>query len=534
MNRTLNIGFYDSPWLFSFWRRQIHARLLCGGSFYSGPYLFPLPHVFLTYLSPHAILPRYQRLAAEMLPFPIERLRNRRFRRRGDKPLLKTKPDSAFPMLGLPIELFLMVLDQFCGVYFQDMQAFIIARAIAMQVCAFWHDVVLLNGQFWSQYHFMPYKLVADVRDWTSHFKNHFIDLTVHLDVPRMPRRALRRLLGDLGGRLSLHETAIESSMYAHLCRSLHVTALEHIALPAFLSGIRHTDGFRLESLSIARIAAPDRKNVPSFLSLPHDIFNAYLPRLRFIRLMAFVLSWTNLAYYKEAVWMVIHDVMDEAVIPSWEQLAALLEYATHLRRLSLRHFTCGPLVGPGRVIVLEQLVELDMCFCGDFLAAFFAWCYLPSITTFTATFSHPGDIVQLLWCKSILARVTTFTLSGFTDRLDDIVSMFRALPMVERINLSDAGPTFLRALTPGRTSFYQVLCPHLRELSVGDCSIRDIAEFVWMRQLIGAPIRVLKVHDLPDFDLTLETWIGGNVERFEVDPAYDFGDSWIFRPASA
>ncbi|KAJ7152418.1 hypothetical protein C8R46DRAFT_1228641 [Mycena filopes] len=430
-------------------------------------------------------------------------------------------------MLGLPFELLLMVLKHCCGDYFADAEAFIDGRTNIMQVCRFWYDIVWEHGQFWSQYSFVPFKLAVDVRDWVSRFHTHFIDLTVYLDEP-VTRRALRRRVVTHEGRMTVNETAVAAGSVAHLCRRLHVIANEVDALPLFISKLRRADGTRLQSLSIARIPGSGPNRTP-FLSLPHDIFNSRLPCLRFIRLMAFVLSWINVAYYREAIIMVFHEVMDEAVIPTWEQLAAVLTCAVHLRRLSLRHFNCGPLLGLPRTIVLENLVELDMCFCGDFIPAFFAHCSLPSLTTFTASFYESDDIVQLLWCKSILARVTTFTLSGSTDRIPDIVQLFCALPMVERINLSDAGPSFLHALTPGKTSSRVVLCPRLVELSVGDCAIRAIADFVWARQVIHAPIHTLKVYDLPDSNVTTERWLANNVAVLTVDAPYDFGDGWVW-----
>ncbi|KAJ7749111.1 hypothetical protein B0H16DRAFT_890706 [Mycena metata] len=463
-----------------------------------------------------------------MLPFPMVRLRNKRFRRQGDRSIQSSNPFSLSPMMGFPFEIFMLVLEQACGTYFQTMKEFIDMRSLVMTVCAFWHDVVLEHGQFWSQYHIMPGKRYVDILDWTSHFNNRLVDLTVHLDSTPLPLLAAGSSRASNGGRLTLLETAVEAARHAGRCDRLHVTAHEVTALPTFLDGIRHSDGSDLEALSIGRIVSQD-PNAVAFHTLAHPIFGSYLPRLRFIRLLAFVLSWNDLFYYPEAVYLVFHQVMESFMIPTWKQLEAVLLSAPNLRRLSLRHFACGPLVGSARAVVLPNVVELDMCFCGDNLAAFMAGCVLPSLTTYTATFSHPGDIVQLLWCKDLLANVTSFTLSGRCDRLPDIVAMFRSLPMMEHVNLSDAGPSFIEALTPGKAHNYTLLCPLLREVSLCDCPLLLIADFVWFRKVLGSPIDLLEIHDLPDYDLRVETWIGENVGYMSMDPPYDFRDAWIW-----
>ncbi|KAJ7699400.1 hypothetical protein B0H16DRAFT_1484218 [Mycena metata] len=396
-------------------------------------------------------------------------------------------------MLGFPFEIFMLVLEHTCGTYFQHMKDFIDARSLIMSVCMFWHDVVLEHGQFWTQYHIMPGKRYVDILDWTSHFNNHPVDLTVtvHLDSTPLPLVTSASSRASHVGRLTIRETAVEAARHAGRCERLHITGHEITALPTFMECIRDSDGAHLDVLSTARIVSSD-VNAVEYHKLAHPIFGSHLPRLRFIRLLAFVLSWTELFYYPEAIYLVFHQVIGSSMIPTWRQLAAVLLSAPKLRRLSLRHFSCATFSG---------YIHRDVL----------ASCrYSP--TSVVQSPPHQRDVFHFVWALRPPPRYRRHVL---------LLAQAGAPKFIRRKSFVHRG---LDSRKSGQLHFAL-----LREVSVGDCPLRLIADFVWFRKVLGSPIDLLNIHDLPDFDLPVESWIAEDVGEMVMDPPYDFRDAWIW-----
>ncbi|KAJ7707879.1 hypothetical protein B0H16DRAFT_1481512, partial [Mycena metata] len=333
-------------------------------------------------------------------------------------------------------------------------------------------------------------------------------------------------------GRLDLRETAVNIAQYGRLCRRLHVIANEVDALPALVDGLRLQDGGRLEALSITRIPR-SHSSEPEFHTLINPIFNALLPRLYFIRLYGFVLSWQDVSYYLEAIYIVFHGVLDPAMIPTWVELGLILSGAANLTCLSLRHFSCGPSIELVPIVVLPRVEELDMCFCGDNTTDFLASCGFPLLTILSVTFSSSGDVHKLLVCKFFLTNITSFTLTGKCSDLDSLVNLFASLPLLTSANLCDAGSASVQALTPALDVHAVLPYPRLRELFVGDCSWLEVAVMVGARAILGGTFDFLGINDVAeyDYDECFEDWLGSIevVGVLSVDPAYDFKDDWIW-----
>ncbi|KAJ7077789.1 hypothetical protein C8R44DRAFT_896141 [Mycena epipterygia] len=392
-------------------------------------------------------------------------------------------------------------------------------ETLLMQVCAYWHDVVSDGAYFWQEYILSPHRKTADVQRWAANFRHHPLDLRVYLD---SNNPAFNVVVPP--HRLDLRSTTILGGAFAPMCRRLHVCANEVFGLPLFLDHVRTADGARLDSCSITRLLAPNPTNVSSFCTLTSPIFTGGLLCLRYVRLMAFVLSWIDLRYYTHAVCIVFHQVLKAGLIPTWIQLANVLICALDLERLSLRHFSCGPPDGLPPRMLLRNLVELDLCFCGDTLSTFIGNCDLPSLTALSVLFTTSDDIDILLSYRDILSGLTSFCPTGVCDRTSDIIAMYRLMPKLLQLNLSDASSLFFNALVGGS------VLPVLLRLSVGDFPLNHVRSILRSR-IKQSMLDLLCVHGLYSLvDGAADArWLKRHVAAFYVEPDYNFGDDWMY-----
>ncbi|KAJ7029487.1 hypothetical protein C8F04DRAFT_1264945 [Mycena alexandri] len=402
------------------------------------------------------------------------------------------------------------------------MDGFGSSQSIVMLVCAFWHDVVLEREPFGADYNLLPCTFPVDIQ----HFNNRQLELRVYLEANLTPWG-----VDSLPpGRLTIHDTAVESALYASNCSRLQVTADEADALPTFMAGLQFANGTNLVSLSVSRLVSRDIFE-NTYNSLPHPIFNSDLPLLRFIRLVGFVLSWTDLVYFIHAIFIVFHRFTEEDMIPTWMQFTSVFIVSSNtLTRLSLRHFSCGSFDHTAPIVCLPCLVELDFCFCGANTVAFLSTCSLPALTGMTIVTSSSYDLPKMEWFGSILPTLTSFTVSGKHGRLEDVYNLMATLTAVTILNLSDAGSTYVNALNPGRSHGQMLVCPHVSVLSVGDCTVSDARDMVSARLRMGSRLALLNLHDIIDCDEEAEDWIGEHVDEMMMEPAFQFNDAWIWQ----
>ncbi|KAJ7697474.1 hypothetical protein B0H17DRAFT_1197525 [Mycena rosella] len=426
-------------------------------------------------------------------------------------------------MMGLPTELLVLILTCFFGNYLDHMDEFIDARSKAMMVCRRWCSLISSVGAFWSSYILFPNKKLSDFTSWTSRFPLIIRELRVYLD----PAHTFAFRDNELVERLDIRRTTYKAVLYSTGCQRLFFSVAEGRTLRLLMRLLRIAHGDHLQSLSITRVY-PIR--VPSggrFKRLLSPIFHRRLPSLFYLRLRAFVLSWTDLVYSAVARVLVFHDIMDLSMRPTWNQLGRVVMASPHLTRLSLRHFACDALLGWLPSICLPTLEELDMCFCSANTVLFLLSCDLPSLSTLSATFGSPDDMDSLLLCCNMFPNLRAFCPSGRCDRIDDILSMFRQMPVLVHLNLADASSSFMDALVMA-SSDGMYACPALRLLFVSDCTIRDIHYLIACRLLVTARLDTIKAHNV-DMSGGVNDWIHAHVGELINATECEFDDDWIF-----
>ncbi|KAJ7032304.1 hypothetical protein C8F04DRAFT_1185152 [Mycena alexandri] len=440
---------------------------------------------------------------------------------RSDRAILPRNNLKLRPASHCPFNLFIRILEDQLGEYFLNMDEFVDSPSRILAACVHWHDIALDNGQCWADYIVLPSNLLVDVRDRTYPLDIRDVDLRGYLNADH------HYSVDDVAmshGSVGLEETAREAAQYAHLCSRLHVSADGADALPAFVDGLRYSDGSKLIALSIALLEGSENCTSASN-SLNHIIFNGALPKLKYIRLIGFVLSWTEMFYYLHAVYVVFHRVNQSSIIPKWTHCISY-SHSTFSPAFFLRTSGC-PIVG----VFLPRLMELDICFCGDNIISFISTCTLPAIQNLSAIISKDSDLEQLLHFRSFLPSLYSVAIIGKHGNVRDIVQVFQLLPLVSRLNLSDAGPAYVEALTPGKSGVNGLLCPAVTVLSIGNCGVDDVIDLMTERTESGSSrIRVLNLHDLEDCNKDGEIWIELHVGELNMDPEFNFHDEWIWR----
>ncbi|KAJ7448105.1 hypothetical protein FB451DRAFT_1411451 [Mycena latifolia] len=427
-----------------------------------------------------------------------------------------------------PAELQLLIFRHTFGNYFDDMEQFVIDRTAALLACVKWYNLVSSAGEFWSSYLIIPYKKTSDVDGWTSRFHHHPLDLRVYLD----PMHAFPFDEEDSLGRMDLPASALLAVGLASQCHRLLICADEEKALPLLIPHLEQADGSLLESLTICRIFnvytdASARLSTPSNL-----LFGGNLPSLRHLRLTSFNLSWMHLSYYARVIHLVFHQFLEPAIIPTWDQLIRVFGAAPSLSRLSLRHFSCGPPPPGAPGICFISLLELDMCFCGENTLEFLSRCDFPCLTALSAHFHRSADVETLIGCTSMFPSLTYFCPSGDCHSGGAAGVLLQLMPSLLRLNLSDASPVFLDAVTMHDDQGV-VCCPRLRDLSIADCSLAEIQVLISRRMSTADRLALLSIHELQG-TVTEQgiSWIRARVDKLRVDPEFDFHDDWVFHRA--
>ncbi|KAJ7130014.1 hypothetical protein C8R43DRAFT_957224 [Mycena crocata] len=426
------------------------------------------------------------------------------------------------PTLGTPVEVLLLILKSFCGFYYPNMSDFIDARTVVM----------LENGIFWSEYVLVPNKLISDVTRWTAHFRNYPLDLRLYLD-------ALMAAPDEQ--RYSIIRTAMLAGRYAAQCSRLIITSADGHSdvLRLLMQRLQTIDGTRLEAFAVVCTPTRYAPSNTSYSELIYPIFRGYTPALRFVRLVGFVLSWTQLSYYRSAVNIVFHRIMALHLVPTWLQLTCVLQSASNLTRLSLRHFSCGPPSVHVPDICLPKLVELDMCMCGKNVPLFLFTSDLPLLVRLTIMFSSNTDVSVLASHPRFLSGLEYFCPAGNCNSAIDIASLYHMMPRVSHLNISDSNLNFLLALrssTPSSSGGEVIALPALDRLSVADFPLRVVADVLQHRIASAQSLQILDVHSLgpgeSDADADAEQLINNMVDQYPIEGRARFENGGSLRVA--
>ncbi|KAJ7739614.1 hypothetical protein B0H16DRAFT_1891057 [Mycena metata] len=267
---------------------------------------------------------------------------------------------------------------------------------------------------------------------------------------------------------------------------------------------------------------------------------------------------WTDSSLVAPVTTAVFHNFLDEPAIPPWKTFAAFLMQACNLTRISLRHFSCGLDNRPFMMVSLPSLVELDMCFCGKNIVGFIASCDMPALRSLSLLFSNDADLDLLLLIDHRFAKITTLSISGTCNQSTSIACAYMLMPLLTRLNISNASPSFVHALyprcgeweypLPESPSYLQdqyldsyrppvagsnrVVCPSLLELSVDGDSLNLIRTLLELRSRHAVELERLDVSGIVDPLVWRndEDWLVRNVGRLTIDGEHRVRSGWVWR----
>ncbi|KAJ7015899.1 hypothetical protein C8F04DRAFT_1284262 [Mycena alexandri] len=422
--------------------------------------------------------------------------------------------------LGLPLELFRLVLSLAFGFYFDDRDGYIRIRTSAMGVCRSWRDLIVYSGDYWSSYSPNTDKLFRDVNVWSSRFGSSLTDFRITFDPDRIVRR----------GRTTVEDVAAFVAHHVERNRSLYLDVEDDYSLPLLASSLLLAKAPHLRELGIRRSARflttrIRRPFPPIFCS-----FTA-IPELRVLKLADFSFDWSQpLPFARLTVLVVSKLTFDLAPTP--EEFRSALISAPLLMFVSVRGVASR---GGGTYnlapFVMQFVTELDLCFCGeDGVASVISACTFPSLVVLSIDFHGPSDLDHLLKSRDSLSRVQQFHGSGLIYSSLRVPELFNSLKLVVAVYIFDGGRSLFDGLCSAHLDALNVACPSMSSLALSNVNYRELHAFVMSRVARGFTLDTLKVHytDVVPRSGYFFDGIKDNVARFMLNPAFDWPATWV------
>lgn len=363
------------------------------------------------------------------------------------------------------------------------------------------------------------------LNDWVARAQTG--PLYLHCLFPRLYTAHYDTTVLDMNDTLGLLTTHMSR------CRQLIVTAEDLISLPLLLNLIQNTAMPVLRSLSIFRVELHvwDRVRIHT---APVSLFSVGYPPLRKLRLSDLALLWDDLTHFTNLTTLVLHKFYSSRG-PLWSDMrAALATSRLHLINLSIRDVECGPpsVVELDLVLLFPNLEEIDLEFHGHVNMALMVSKFVaPRLVVAHIGFETAADASMVVNCVALLREVTTFRAWGHSYGSTALLDLYRGLPNIHTLDLSEGHGLFLSFLDD-RPSVNHVLCPKIRHLSVVEVSVSAVRLF--MRRRYGFTSHISTLTLFYSFPYTHPTeylkWLENNVDRLCVDPQgkSDLG-SWLF-----
>ncbi|KAJ7137601.1 hypothetical protein C8R43DRAFT_955511 [Mycena crocata] len=364
-------------------------------------------------------------------------------------------PESSFPS-----ELISEVAGWMCGNYFDNSDAFLLNRAAFLLVNRTWLEAGLATRSLWIHCDFHPRQKADNAEFMISQIKSSLVDFRIKLDDyyfsihHRSDEVSSRRLI-------SL------ATDYALQIRRLRVNAGSGNVLQDWVTRVCDRPLPNLTSLTILSTRyiltysyATTEKFTPALVEPPR------LDSLRYLRLSGFVLSWTHMHIYANLTALVL-QYFPELLSPTRKQLHAVLSAASGLVQLSLRDLHCGSEDGRLPAIDLPLLRDLDVRLGGyEGVSDVLSIVHAPELREVAVSFEHWhqtfSDLQLLIRCGSLLAKVESFTATGSSGNSPIVGSLYRLMPALRVLDISDIHLNFFRTLTERSDPPFLPMLSHL------------------------------------------------------------------------
>ncbi|KAJ7115111.1 hypothetical protein C8R43DRAFT_1138246 [Mycena crocata] len=395
------------------------------------------------------------------------------------------------PLSTFPSELLCEIAGWMCGNYFENPDSFIRNRSAFLLVDRAWLAAGISTRSLWTHCDFHPKQRSETAEFMLSQIKTSLVDFRIKLDDYYFT-------IYSRSGQISSNRLLSLATEYALQMKRLRVAAGPGPVLQDWVTRVCARPLPNLRSLTV--LSTRYTLNYSYGMTEDSTPVLAEPPRLDsllYLRLSGFVLSWTHLHIYANLSALVL-QYFPEGLSPTREQLHAVIRAAPGLIRLSLRDIYC--LGGDVRlpVIELRQLRSLDVRIAGsegvsDILSVIGA----PDLFDVAVSFEHRhqalSDLQLLIRCGSLLASVKSFTAAGSSGESLDVPSLYRLMPALRILDISDIHVVFIGAISQ---SYGAPFFPALSELSISEVPRENMA-MLFASRVGASPLKVLRVRIL-------------------------------------
>ncbi|KAJ7765352.1 hypothetical protein B0H16DRAFT_1717898 [Mycena metata] len=392
----------------------------------------------------------------------------------------------------LPVELLLEILYFACGSYHASKAFFVRTRGRLAASRRLWRTLVQSSPFFWNSLDLTPHRLVADVRQWTSHWTLGRLDL--RLKCSDLYSLYYPTLISSAPRMLPSRTIAVISPFFSR-CYRLCLVLEDTFALPDVLDRLRSTRGDHLQYFSLTRVSFPlFRYRVPAIVFNPRRLFaKTGLPMLRRLRLDNATVGWRDNRFYALLFDLVLANLVG-AVSPTTLNFYRLLQRATLLRRFYVHCVLCEQLLDVALPPVqLLDLAVLDLRLGESAgVACVLSRCIMPSLTSLTLHMASDSELALFMHCANAMGSVVKLSINASSTDLAACSTLYSSFPRVRFLDLSHATPYFFAALSDRVGESFHF--PSLEELSVVDIPLPDLRATLDRRAPVCLPLKQLTV----------------------------------------
>ncbi|KAJ6470782.1 hypothetical protein C8R47DRAFT_1148282 [Mycena vitilis] len=398
--------------------------------------------------------------------------------------------------------------------------------------------LVTESPEFWSSYLLKPGKRMVELNEWQRRFGTRGLRFHVRFDNADVN--------WTQEARASFSDTLAFLVRHAPSCTTISVAADDARTLPATIETIRNVWFHRLQSFTLIRCAS-----IHPYHPTPRQTIDCPFvgnPNISELRMFGAVFHWRHMVRFGGLTVLVLHDLYRH-LSPNATQLLSILSANPALVRASLRLGTPGVLpydsgasfkgdIFSQQLVELRFLVHLDLSPHGDdVLPLVLAAVDLPALKTLSVVFSRRRDVHALLSMGRNLATVTSFIAIGYNYEVPDIGRLFRRMPAVLHLEISDFNHEVVDALLDASSPSFRFL----RSMVLEEVSFHDLRHLVAGRTRLGVPLERLCVSypmpELTDAWGNVHTmlqgaedkaWLIAHVRSFKVDSGPSRLLQWI------